>query len=136
MITEQQLRETINNARTDYLISYKDFFTNLFKGLSDGEKLIALRIDAHLIKHMNNPVEQLKFAAVKQNGWTIKYIKNPSKKIQLEAIKNRSEWSIRYIKNPCIEAQLKAVQYDLETINVIDNPHKDVKLYVKLNKIS
>ena len=51
------------------------------------------------IEYIKNPSEEVKLAAVKQNGCAIKYIENPSEKVQLAAV-NQDRTAFHYIKNP------------------------------------
>ena len=59
------------------------------------------------IQYIKNPSEEVKMAAVKQDGWAIQYIKNPSEAMQMTAVQQNS-WAIQYIKNPSEEVKMAA----------------------------
>ncbi len=63
------------------------------------------------IKYFPNTTEQMKNAAVEQNGYSIEFISNPSEEIIYKALTSRPK-SIQFIDNPTEEQQLFAVNKD------------------------
>ena len=58
-----------------------------------------LKIYGCAIKCIENPTEEMKLTAVKQNGWAISYIKNPTEEVQMLTVTKGKSY-IRYIENP------------------------------------
>jgi DNA-dependent RNA polymerase auxiliary subunit epsilon len=90
-------------------------------------KLAAVKQNGNAIQFIENPSEEVQLAAVQQNGYAIEYIKNPSEQVQLAAVQEFGS-AIRYIKNPSEQVQLAAVQQNGNAIRHIKNPSEQVQL--------
>jgi hypothetical protein len=71
--------------------------------------------------------EEMKLAAVTQNGMVIKFIENQTREIQLTAV-NETPIAISYIENPTEDVQMTAVTKCGIAITGIKNPTEEVQL--------
>lgn len=90
------------------------------KKISDKMKIKAINYRPSVFKHIVNPSEEMKMAAVMKNCFLIKYIKDPSKDMQLAAVKQNG-YSIKYIESPSEEVQLAALNQNKKCIKYIKN---------------
>lgn len=119
----------VNNKTTDK-VAVKLYGSKLNDpSVSDSEKVNIIKINPSLFKIVQDPSEDLKYAAVSQLGRLIRYIKNPSVELQKKAVTSDSE-AIEFIENPDVEAQMIAVELDPYNIRYIKHPHPKVQLYL------
>lgn len=118
--------QLVEVKRYKYAIEY-------LKDPSEEVKLAAVEQEGDLIVHIENPSEKVQLIAVKQRGYVIRHIKNPSVKVQLTAVK-RHGCAITHIKNPSREVQLASLEQDPRAIGYIENPSEEMQLIaVRMN---
>ena len=76
---------------------------------SEQVKLAAVMEEGHAIQYIADPSEAVQLAAVLQNGYVIYYIKNPSEQVQIAAVTKDGWYALQFIKNPSEQVQLAAV---------------------------
>ena len=77
---------------------------------------------------MYNAPEEVRLAAVKQNGKAIKYIRNASKEVQLTAMIQRVPYMIKYYSHISKELQLFAMEQDKRVIQFINCASEELQL--------
>ncbi len=89
--------------------------------IAEGRDLWRVRGNGGAIRHLVNPTETVKIAAVHAEACAIRYIANPTTRVQLVAVRTYG-CAIRYIADPSAKVQLAAVRQDRSAIRWIAKP--------------
>jgi len=117
----------IDFVKSDYDLIYIQYIMGYIENPSEQVKLAAVKQNGNAINAIKNPSEDIQLAAVKQYGISINYIKNPSEDVKLAAVK-KDGLAIMYIKNPSEQVKLAAVKQNGNAISFIENPSEQVQL--------
>jgi hypothetical protein len=130
----ENMNEWINNCNKEELskvIQAAKRINNNYKRMKDStilKKLINNEIALYqTFEFIKNPSEEVKLAAVKQNGYAVQFIKNPSEEVQLAAVMEHG-CAIEYINEPSEQVQLAAVKKFVVAIKYIKNPSEEAQL--------
>jgi hypothetical protein len=93
------------------------------------EKLKQIKLDGHLIRHVEDPDENMQIAAVSQHGYAIQFLRNPSVKVQLAAVRQNGNALIQIDQSAQVseEVQIAAVIKNQFTISLIEFPTHSVQ---------
>ncbi len=116
-----------NKAMWRDLAEYPALYMKNHPEASDDMKLAAVRQDGYAIQFTENPSEAVQLGAVRQNGQAIQFIENPSEEVQIAAVK-QDGYTLKLIKNPSEAVQLGAVRQNGQAIQFIENPTDEMKL--------
>ena len=113
------------------MMSLSSNLTDLMKsmdGIHEQQETITkmlLDVDGNLIRHIDNPSEEMMLAAVKQNGMAIQYIPSTkqTEEIKMAAIKN-NPCCIEFVYEPTLTMWEEAVkfEYDEDDENIEKHP--------------
>lgn len=88
------------------------------------EEMILFHVEHHadtLIKHVDNPSDELIMKAIKRNGYVIKYLKQYSHEMALEAVKENG-MALRYVEHPSTEIEMAAVKQEGMALQFVIEP--------------
>lgn len=102
------------------MMSLSSNLTDLMKsmdGIHEQQETITkmlLDVDGNLIRHIDNPSEEMMLAAVKQNGMAIRYIPSmkQTEEIKMAAIEN-NPFCFEFVHEPTMPMWLKALQAEI-----------------------
>ena len=130
---EKICENIIENNFGNYILKEK-FLFYLFNKLELNHFFLNLIMKyPFIIRNIDNPTEEMKLLAVKQNGNTIQHIQNPTDEMKWLAIKSNG-FAIQYIDNPTEEMKLLAVKNNGYAIKYIDNPTEEMKIISYQNR--
>lgn len=94
---------------------------------SDEIKIAAVKQNGLALKFVENPTEFMCSLAIEQNWESIQYCKNPTKEMQLLAVKQSWE-ALKFIEKQIRVAQLVSVKQSWQAIQYCKNPTEKVQL--------